>query len=601
MSSMAKVSFKTDWVDAEGISGPELSATWASLEIRAGDSIITRVLDTRAKTVRDFVYVPLYPFAEWVATNWWFLTREIGNPTKDADPQFRHRHAIGGNREGYAYPDLEVLPYGTLTCLGWTPGPSPWTGIEFLDWGELWVDSSEFRDTCTDLIDRVIRRLLSLGVEGTLLQEEWEAIQAADRDEIEFCEAAAGLGWDPYDLGDDERSLVSELGRTLSGAVLEEGIAAFDARSLMTECSAIAGAIGRAKANALRWEPVASIDHELALAAPTPWEAGYELARDVRRALGLDGQPLPSMARIAAAIDAEPALLDELTAPVDFEAAALVDGVITRNDDRFPAFAFREFSSDESRRFHFCRALGEMYASPGTDTLLTRAHSERQQRNRAFAAEFLAPSSSLRQSVSRPFLDRDEVDELAAAFGVSSWVIAHQIRNHRIAEVWDSESPPGRMLGAPYADRQWGLSKSRDRARADGPTQQSGWRHRRVSRSRWADEGWRGQDAPRLAESDGSRLDLPQEPGLGLRAGSVLRLAADADGLAQLSEHAAVRAQSYVTRFPEAVPAGAGALRDALLAMVRSQQSAAVAGAISSRLAIDAGRVQKMACEVALV
>ena len=76
---MPKLSFKIDWVDAEGISGPELSATWASLEIRAGDSIITRVLDTRAKTVRDFVYVPLYPLAEWLATNWWFLPR-IGEP-----------------------------------------------------------------------------------------------------------------------------------------------------------------------------------------------------------------------------------------------------------------------------------------------------------------------------------------------------------------------------------------------------------------------------------------------------------------------------------------------------------------------------------------
>ncbi len=335
-----------------------------------------------------------------------------------------------------------MLPYGALTCLVWTRGPSPWTGIEFLDEGEQWVDSSEFRDTCTDLIDRVIRRLLSLGVEGTLLQEEWEAIQAADRDEVEFCQAAAGLGRDPYDLGDDERSHVLELGRTLSGAVLEEGIAAFDARSLMTECSAIAGAIRRAKANALRWR-LASIDHELVLTAPTPWEAGYDLARDVRRALSLDGRPLPSMARIAAAIDAEPASLDELTAPVNFEAAALVDGVITRNDDRFPAFAFREFSSDESKRFHFCRALGEVFASPGTDTLLTRAHSERQQRNRAFAAEFLAPSSSLRQSVSRPVLDGDDIDELAAAFGVSSWVIAHQIRNHRIAEVRDSGFLPG--------------------------------------------------------------------------------------------------------------------------------------------------------------
>ena len=443
-------------MDAEGINGPELSATWASLEIRAGDSTITRVLDTRARTVRDFVYVPLYPLAEWLATNWWFLTREVGNPTKEGDPRYRRRHALSGDREGYAYPDLHVFPFGALACLVWTRGPSPWTGIEFLDWGQTWVDSSQFRDACADLIDRVIRRLLSLGVEGTLLQDEWEAIQGSDRDEIEFCEAAAGLGWDPYDMGDDERSLVVELAQTLSGAMFEEAIAAFDARSLMTECSAITGAIGRAKANALRWEPLALMDHELPAdghgTAPTPWEAGYDLARELRRALNLDGKPLPSMARIAEAIDAEPASLDQVTEPVDFEAATLVDGVITRNDDLFPAFAFRGFSSGESRRFHFCRALAEVFASPGTDTLITKAHSERQQRNRAFAAEFLAPSSSLRQRVSRPVVDGDDIDELAAAFGVSSWVIAHQIRNHHIAEVWDPGLAAGWLPGTPYAD-----------------------------------------------------------------------------------------------------------------------------------------------------
>lgn len=453
MNFTANLDFKTDWVDAEGINGPELSATWASLEIRAGDSIITRVLDTRAKTVRDFVYVPLYPFAEWVATNWWFLTREISNPTKDADPQFRRRHAIGGDREGYAYPDLQVFPYGELTCLLWMRGPSPRTGIEFLEWGQMWVDSREFHATCADLIDRVIRRLLSLGIEGTLLQEEWDAIQEADRDEIEFCETAAGLGWDPYDISDDKRSLVLELGHTLNGAVLEEAIAAFDAEDLLAECSAIAGAIDRAKANALPWEPLALMDHEVGhMASPTPWEAGYDLARKLRRALSLDGKPLPSMARIAEAIDAEPALLGHVIEPVDFEAAALVDGVITWNDDHFPAFGFRGFSGGEGRRFLFCRALGEVFASPRTDMLITKAHSERQQRNRAFAAEFLAPSSSLRQEVSRPALDGDDIDQLAATFGVSSLVIAHQIRNHGIAEVWDPGFPARWMPSSPYAE-----------------------------------------------------------------------------------------------------------------------------------------------------
>ena len=56
--------------------------------------------------------------------------------------------------------------------------------------------------------------------------------------------------------------------------------------------------------------------------------------------------------------------------------------------------------------------------------------------NRAFAAEFLAPSSALRSRLARPVVDGDDMDELAAEFGVSSLVIEHQVRNHRIARVW---------------------------------------------------------------------------------------------------------------------------------------------------------------------
>ncbi len=70
---MAQLSFDWDWMDAPGVNGPELAATWARLRIKAGKSTVTRVLDERAKTVREHLYVPLYPMAEWLAANWWFL------------------------------------------------------------------------------------------------------------------------------------------------------------------------------------------------------------------------------------------------------------------------------------------------------------------------------------------------------------------------------------------------------------------------------------------------------------------------------------------------------------------------------------------------
>lgn len=436
---MPQLSFETDWVDAEGINGPELSATWASLRIRAGDATITRVLDTRAKTVRDFVYVPLYPLAEWLATNWWFLTHEFGNPAKESDPAFHRRHALGPNREGYAFPALEVVSSGARTHLVWKCDPCPWTRVEFLDQGEIWIESSEIQESCADLVDRVIRRLASLGVDGTLLQEEWKAVQTADEEEYQFCKTAAGLGWDPYALDDVRRDWVLLLAKKL-GDVLDEAVPALDTNDLYKDWFAINDTIEEAKRfNSLPLERIRSFRDEARLDTTTegaPWSVGYDCARRLRRTLGLDGEPLPTIPQMAEALgeDAE-SIKKVMTQRVAFGGwPALVDGVITRSDDECPAFAFRRLG-DHSRRFHFCRALAEVLLSPGSDTLLTRAYSERQQRNRAFAAEFLAPSSGLKERVSRPVLDGEDIDELAAEFGVSSRVVEHQVKNHLIAQV----------------------------------------------------------------------------------------------------------------------------------------------------------------------
>lgn len=454
---MPKLSFEIDWVDAERISGPELSATWASLQIRAGDSIITRVLDTRARTVRDFVYVPVYPFAEWLATNWWFLTHECGNPTKEGDPDFRRRHSLGSSREGYAFPNLKAASSGSWTHLAWKQDRCPWTRVEFLDQGEIWMDSDEFRECCTDLIDQVIRRLVSLDVEGTLLQEEWTSIQNADDDEARFCETAAGLGWDPYALDDGKREWVLRFADKL-GELLGEAVPAVNAEGPHEDWFAVVDTVSEAKRfKRLPLHRLGSFRREASedfVAEPHlrylylgdarlgvfgyahPWHAGYQYARQLRQHLRLDGHPLPTIQRMAEALGEDVALIEKVTDPPLNASGwpALVDGIITRSDDGTPAFAFRKLG-DDSRRLHFCRALAEVLLSPGSDTLLTRAYSERQQRNRAFAAEFLAPSSGLRSRISRPVVDGDDIDELAAEFGVSPYTIEHQIKNHRIAQV----------------------------------------------------------------------------------------------------------------------------------------------------------------------
>ncbi len=434
---MSKLSFEFDWLDARGVRGPELAATWASLKIRVGDTIVTRVLDERAQTVRSVVYVPLYPLAEWLASNWWFITRECHNPVKDADPAFHVRHSITASREGYAFPDLEVIPTGNRTRIAWKGNPSQWTKIRFLEQdGDIWVDTDELAETCADFIDSVIRRITSLDVDDTFLQEEWEAIQTADEDESRFCEVAAGLGWDPYDLDDNMRNRVLSLYDQL-GPFLDEANSALDVGALDTEVQALSGAIAEAGANSLPLQSIEAFRVQYTRGGDlTPWDEGYDLARRLRQNLGLDCEPLPTIAQVANALGENVDLIENAIRPIDhLSKTQMIDGVVTRDHDERPAFAFRRFG-ENARRFDFCRSLAEVLTSPDSGSLITRARSERQQRNRAFAAEFLAPSSGLEKMISLPVVDGSDIEDMATEFGVFSRVIEHQLRNHRIATIW---------------------------------------------------------------------------------------------------------------------------------------------------------------------
>ena len=205
---MAQLSFDVDWMEAEGVNGPELAATWARLRVQAGASTISRVFDARARTVRNHLFLSLYPMAEWLATNWWFLTSEVESPINQDNVAFRHRHSLAANREGYAYPDLHVFPRGSLTRLVWHGGSIPWAETELLEAGEILIDSAEFQEVCGDFVESVIARLVCLGIEDTLLQQEWAAVRAADAEEADFCRTAASLGWDPYAMDDAKRKHV---------------------------------------------------------------------------------------------------------------------------------------------------------------------------------------------------------------------------------------------------------------------------------------------------------------------------------------------------------------------------------------------------------
>ena len=435
---MPTIDFRHDWLGGTGIQGPELAATYAALEIRVGSSTITRVLDHLDRESRNCIHAPLFPLAESLASNWWFLTSESPRtPADTGDHEFRQRHSLVHGGDGCLFPDLIAFPDGGRVRMEWSRTPADETcPLEFLEEGHTATTVSAFRGECARLIESVLQRLNASGIQNTFLHEEWARVRGAGAEEVVTCETAAALGWDPYDL-DDARWKALE---TLDGLgdALRESVSAIVSEtpeSVVRSCEAINRALEAARTGGGSFPDLGSLRQEIEAGRAsaksgsdaTAWSDGYDLARRVRRALGLDDGPLLTP-ELAQALAHPPEALTA-GAPADFGAATLFDGVVAANGDGRTSFAFRR-AREESRRFHLCRALAEALTAPATDAVLTGAPTPRQQRGRAFAAEFLAPAEALRGRVRGPLVREDDLSDLSAEFEVSPFVIGHQLENH---------------------------------------------------------------------------------------------------------------------------------------------------------------------------
>ena len=352
---MTEISFVTEWQDGERIAGEELAATFAALRIDVNGDPLTKVLDNRAATIRDSIFVPLYPIAEWLVSNWWFLANEFENPDKKRTPAFNRRHSLKTSTDGYALPDLTVTPSGARTTLRWTAGSSPWTKTDFLNSGQTTVDTDQFMQDCADFIEKVTRRLDARDVRSTFLQNEWAAIRNADDDESRFCAMSAQLGWDPYDLDESQHDQIFDLADQL-GELSGEAFPVINASAPMEDSAAILEAIDAAKPNELPLPPLQKSGTPWTVDGP-PWKAGYDLAKDTRSHLGLNGQPISDTESSASALSQDIGTLERATAPVEpLNRLSLVEGVVTRGSSGSASFGL-EARGDAGRRFLFCRRI----------------------------------------------------------------------------------------------------------------------------------------------------------------------------------------------------------------------------------------------------
>ena len=414
-----------EWEDPCAAKGKELRATWCRLSIHVGQTPVTRVHDERAQTVREAVYCSAYPLAEWFAFNWWSLLNEPERPSSSVE-----RHNLRFAREGFALPNLELFSEDSLIRAIWKPYRPTSAPVRFLDEGFALLDRNAVASEIQIFVGKVVARLESQGVLHTCLTDEWTPIRETSGAEKEFCETAGALGLDPYDLEDTKADEICSIAKNLPVEMKREFFLAADSTMLAQQAHWISKCLRELEDHETKTKLAGKKGlYRTQGQSSTPWQSGYDLARKFRSDFDFGSPTKPlSIGKLCG-------LKNGHLPVIHVGEEHQLDAVARLATKLGPQVATSK-ERNSSKGYLLARALCEYLCSDSDElALLTRISSDRQKRNRAFAAELLAPADGIRKLLSGSRIARDEVAEIAAHLNVSEWLVEHQLQNHRLATV----------------------------------------------------------------------------------------------------------------------------------------------------------------------
>src|SRR5437764_6589422 len=188
------LSVECDPIDQPAAIDPVERRTWCALRIRVGGRTVTRMWDKALQEQRSLIYLPAFPMAEWVVTNWWTRlnepspTAELPKPCSARLPWIK-RHCLRSAESGLLLPALYLFNDGRGIRAEWQADERdslPNMPGEFVDSGFDHVSIDATADALGRFVSEILRPL-----EGShddrvdQLNSHWQVIQATDAQEAE--------------------------------------------------------------------------------------------------------------------------------------------------------------------------------------------------------------------------------------------------------------------------------------------------------------------------------------------------------------------------------------------------------------------------------
>jgi Zn-dependent peptidase ImmA (M78 family) len=431
---MDKLCFMTEWLDADGVQGEELRATWCQLEITLNGTSIVQLWDQKVKSVRNTLHFPAYVLAEWLADHYFFLFSEY--PRSAESHGYAKRHGLRYNREGYLFPDIRFAPVDAAKIAILTrPIEYEAEEIAFLREKQYLCDTSSFRYGIEQFIRVVLQRLEDMSVSESYLHDRWAEIETSDSDEIEFMQITAALGRHYTELTEHEEQRLLEVSGAIKPDILKAVAHHLTFTDYLTHLGSIQETYDELTTSAAKLPNLARIRRELqrhVITEVRSWEYGYLVARVIRDLLDLKGPSSHSMEKIDNWFS-----IHEENRKISDRLASLT-AIIYTGAQKEVSFALAARANQAGQVFSYCRAIGSYFLRKSDGIgVVSPLEDWFQQANRAFAAEFLVPAEDLRARISSAYVTYGDISSLAQEYNVSEMLIERQIQNQTAINIID--------------------------------------------------------------------------------------------------------------------------------------------------------------------
>jgi hypothetical protein len=312
--------------------------------------------------------------------------------------------------------------YGTGTRIVLSPpfGPPVSSGpIRFFETSNIWPIGSELFEKGLDEFFQTVIQHCSWAQDGLALRNLVHDLQneRADPDIAAWRRLEARLGYDPDEAPEDLINALSSMEDRLGEQAVEEAAMAAPGARAQHALEQVVAASNESQLLA-DFSVAEAVDLSSFPKLSRPWELGEAAAQKVREAIGIPegpilGRPFADILKVEwETIKSAPATARNL----DFAARLLQRGTSER--------LALQMSKAVDRRFELSRMIGDaIWTKNEPFGVISRANSERQRFQRAFAQSLLCPFASLHRRVDLSNPTEEQIKLAAKHFHVRPSVV----------------------------------------------------------------------------------------------------------------------------------------------------------------------------------